>query len=839
MAKQTTINYDAVNAQNFKQPRLVIQVEGLPYVFATNVVSEALRYDDPDLFYDGTYNYDGQRALNPDQVKTLIDRANTKMVISQKLEQWDGKSSVETFNMALIDKDGIVTQLITPGILLDEILNKKVRVLFGYNDLSYPEDYVRIFTGYINKYTTKQGKIYFDFTDPSSRKKASLFNANTQLLQTAINNSETGLVLDTTSNLYRTITNALGVTDDTVTIGIVIDDEIMTYTNAGITDATHLTVTRGAMGSVAATHDIGAKIEAYISFADNPISIALKLMLSGWNEPWQTALQLRGIINTDNGAVLADSMTFNAEVDLVRDYGLVIGDHVITEGFDEGANNGIWTIAGFSNFNRTLTVVQTGILVQQDPPTDGDLTGTVSFRSKYDVYPLQAGLSLTPDDVAVSKHEDLRDTFIPFDFSLPVVGFEDSGKTFIEQHIMRPITGYTLTQGSKQSMGLTHPPLATDLTRILSPSNIIKPSEIQVVRGLNERFFYNEFVFNYGYDPVKDSFSNSLTVFDEIARSRMNQISTITIDCRGLPDTEQSRTILAQRAKRYQLRYRFAAETIDLKTFFGVGHLIDAGDIVVLTDTDPPILKIPNTERGERGVVNRVMEVQERKVDASQGECTMRLLSNNGFSITDRYGVIAPASVIETVIDDETIIYQESYGGKFPDQEYLKWREYEGLKIRVHSDDYTRDGETTFVLDSSNPFMMHLTPALSFTPEPGDIIEFDDYDESSSTAQSAVKAPYVFVSYMGTITAGASSTEFTVDTGEGANYIPGGIILVMSPNGTTRYSAEVKIATVVGDVITVEAILPGGQDNLGFTPVAGDLVKLGGFLDGGQSYRYV
>jgi len=150
MGKVTTTNYDIQNAQNTKEPIIILEIEGLPFRFSSNTVYTIIRYDDPGVFYDGTYVYDGLRPLSIDEMKPYIDRKGSFSTISQKLEQWDGKSSVETLSIKLVDVAGLVTQVITPGALIEDVLNRRVKVYFGYQDVSFPEDYVRLFTGYIN-----------------------------------------------------------------------------------------------------------------------------------------------------------------------------------------------------------------------------------------------------------------------------------------------------------------------------------------------------------------------------------------------------------------------------------------------------------------------------------------------------------------------------------------------------------------------------------------------------------------------------------------------------------------------------------------------------------------
>jgi hypothetical protein len=178
MAKVTTSNYDIQNAQNTKEPVIILEIEGLPFRFSSNTVYTKIRYDDPGVYYDGTYVYDGLRPISSNLMKSYIDRKGSFSTISQKLEQWDGKSSVETLSIKLVDVGGLVTQVITPGSIIEEILNRRVKVYFGYQDISFPEDYIRLFTGYINSYKAMQGSVLLQFTDPSSKRKQAIFNSS-------------------------------------------------------------------------------------------------------------------------------------------------------------------------------------------------------------------------------------------------------------------------------------------------------------------------------------------------------------------------------------------------------------------------------------------------------------------------------------------------------------------------------------------------------------------------------------------------------------------------------------------------------------------------------------
>lgn len=840
MGISTNANYEVANRQLQKEPVIVFKIDGIDTLFSSTTIYKTLNYDDTGITYDSGYVYDQLVAV--DNVKTLIDRKGSFASISQKLEQWDGRASIGTFNIRMIDYRQLMTQICTPGLLLEEILNRKVSIYFGYTTISFPQDYLLLFRGYVNNLTLEQGAVKFDFTDPSSKRKTSLFSATDTTLTTPIIISDTTLTVGSTSKFYQTILNAKGIADDTITIGLVIDDkEIVTYTNADIISGTQINVVRGQFGTLAQNFDADSKVTNFIYFVDNAINIALKVQLSGWNDSWKKNIPLRSIVNDDNGNNIPDSITFAVGVDVVRDFGFSIGDFITLSDSPESPNNAVFTVADFFNENRSIKVLETGILVQENPGA-GNLDTIAAIRSKYDVYPLDAGLGLTTDDVFVTQHEMVRDVFVQNTYKMAVKGVEASGKEWIEKHLYKPVGAYSLTQGARISVGSTHPPLVDDLTKILDHRNIIDAKGITVSRGLNSRFFYNEILFQYSYNPLDGTLQRTLIVDDSESINRMEGlISTLVIECRGFDDSDNSRREMTARANRLLQRYRFGAEIIKVKSFFGVGHTLDAGDVVVLTDATPSVLQISNTVTGTRGVYDRIMEVQERQIGLSSGIVDLTLLANNGFNISDRYGVVGPSDYIdETYVNTTTKIkYKDSFFTSTPTAEYKKWIPYQGSKIRVHNIDYSDDAETFFTLDLVDQYVMHLDPPLPFTPGDGYVIEFSEYDDSSVDINSLVKASFPALDPLGLIDSASSETVFTLQTGYAAKFQIGEVVYVASPD-FVNFSPDVKITNIVGDVVTIGPIFStGGNDNLGYIPSNGDLLMLGGFTDGGQGYRYI
>jgi hypothetical protein len=232
------------------------------------------------------------------------------------------------------------------------------------------------------------------------------------------------------------------------------------------------------------------------------------------------------------------------------------------------------------------------------------------------------------------------------------------------------------------------------------------------------------------------------------------------------------------------------------------------------------------------------MEVQERSIDVSAGQTSLTLLSNNGFNLTDRYAVVGPSSRLDPAFAHTSSMIRVTESFFNTTSEFRKWQPYIGSKIKVFKTDFSVSGETFYALDSVDQNKMILSPALGFTPDDTFIVEFSDYDASSAAINTLAKAQFCSFDASAIIASASSSAVFTVSTGLGSRYTVGMVVYVQSPD-CTRYSPDVKIISVVGDVITIGAIAEGTAANLGFTPSAGDIVQLGGFMDNGQGYRFI
>ncbi len=161
------------NASPAKQLNVVVEVEGYAKTFSTVATYKAFRYGEAGYVYGGGQVYGG---LIPDGNSYPYLSINSSLIISQKVEPEQGRASSSVFTLEFLDKDGFMSNFITPNQQLDEILGGKlVKIRMGYQNTSYPEDYFVIFRGYVSMTTTMPTKVMLQLTDANVKRRAQIF----------------------------------------------------------------------------------------------------------------------------------------------------------------------------------------------------------------------------------------------------------------------------------------------------------------------------------------------------------------------------------------------------------------------------------------------------------------------------------------------------------------------------------------------------------------------------------------------------------------------------------------------------------------------------------------
>lgn len=839
-------NFTLWNNQASKNMNIVVDIDGLALLSSTQVMRH-LEYGDPASYGDAGLEYGGLNTvpigtqIGERQQKNILSLDGGSFTISQMLEPEQGRGSISTISMTFIDKDSYMTQAVSQGIIVPEILGRQVRIWIGYAPTSWPQDYYVVWRGRVGQVNAEVGKVTLQFVDPNIIRRQQVFYCGVNSLSADIDNMVTTIPVNSNANFFEKITGPGGSYDTTVRTFIKIDDEFMEYQQAGSEGSGYganqfVNVVRGvspvtnmATPSVAASHTSGTEVDGYIMFTGNALDLALKIMLSGWGGPYKTGQAIHSLGLTDDYPVIvSNAIVLPSDVDAVRDLGVSIGDYVTVAGDSHSANNGTFVVNGFDDTSRQsngMILVNT-TFINSDPSA-----ATISIRSQYDVYPTGAGCVLPGWEVDIWTFQYYRNTFLAnannqmqFLLSGP-----ETGKTFIESELLLPLGAYSLTRQGKISMGLTKPPIADSRSQTLSAANVIEPTSIVVSRGLNNRKFFNEIDWSFDCDETNTATSQRHSI-DEGSIALFGIVSALPISSRGARTNLGFLNVVSGRETWLFNRYKNAAVLVDLKTNLQVGNQIEVGDIVVLNDSGG--LQLPNFTTGIRNFGIQLMEVINRSLDLKTGIVQLKIEGGVG-NVTDRYATVAPSSILASGNTSSRVIITDSFGAIFPANEQKKWTPYFGLKVRIHSPDFLVDGTTVMTgMDAANNYAILLAPALAFTPQPGYIMDLAQYPTNATPSDQAMaKLIHGFVDPSVAVVSGTSNTVFTVGGGDIGKFAVGQIILLHNVTWGVA-SGEVTITAINSNTLTVSA-------SLTFVPDASFKVELIGFADGGYPYRMV
>lgn len=891
--------------QTHKGPNLILEIDGIDTVYSALDIFELARFDadpllyfdDPDLWFDK-----GVKKLNANSFISLS--GSGAKIQNQLMHDQGASSSISTLNIEIVDLDGSISRIVTPGIELTDILNRSCVVYLNFQGGLHPEDSIVIHRGIVSKVKNTPVSSVLQISHPERKKKQKIFlPSNTNLngpaeyrskiiqsiryitksdvdgtvsieyigggtsgseVVTVVGNAITVQIEDGVSTASKirnkieakqeavalvetkiesgesgTVQNIQALTqltsDTTITVNstegflepsdcletyIRIGDELIKYT--GLTSTTFTGCTRGSLESTPIHHADDDEVQSVYRLNENALDLALKLMISGSGQYGQTDVLYFGGFSPSE---LDSSIIMFNYFDIQKKLGFTVGDSIIVSGATNGGNNGTFTILDYGKNDIGSWVQVDAVLV-----TELDTAGSATFQSQYDV--LNDGMAMTPIEVDVIRHEDL---LFKFSSSIPTYDFrlsEEIDGEWIANQVYFPANLYAIPRESKASVGITAPPIADDEIVFLDETNIYNPSSLSPERSLNENF-YNTVVTKYGYDTIDNRFLNGYINYSGDSQNRFNTVESklgnnpLTIESYGLrPEIAQTSTIISINSRNILDRFQYAPEKIEgVKVLSKSGWALEVGDIVAFGSPD---LKILNISSGARDGEIKFYEVVDKSLDVKTSDITLTLLSTS-FDANGRYALISHSTLVDSGSTTTAIRIKPSFGSSDISDEVDKWVDFVGQEIRIFNSSYSYDEVTTLVsLDSADPFVMNVSPALPSPPSADYTIELPLYDDGSNLFQQKQKLIYCHFMPQLTVVSGISATQFTVSAGDAAKMQVGSIINIHNSDYSVD-SDEVLVTDITGTTITVQS--------LGFTPSTGQLIELIGFNDGGKPYR--
>lgn len=712
------------------EPNIVVEFDGLDVLFSAKAVKEFIKINDPGFFIGSEgYFIGGLFDVDPETNKTLIDSQSTTFSIKQQINHDEGKSSsISSMTIGLVDKDEYVTLVISPGQVLEDVLGRQVTVSITYGDVSFFEDSIQIFKGFVTEVNSTAGLVKFKINHPDNKKNVKLFKKVSTAITSAINASQTTIAVDDASGFYEAV-DALGTY-------LRIGSEVIEYTN--IVGNTFTGCVRGSLGSIAAPHDDNSTVNVIYSLEDNPLTLAMKIMMSGHGtDPIYENIAVSSFLQIGAGITQVANAIYFDQVNVPQKYGLRVGDTVTITGATNAANNVTnATVVEVVQSESGYYIVLSGVSLVLENVT----SAVMQTFTQFNVFP--DGMRMKPDEVDIDEHEKIRDFFhSTTQMRFYIKEDELEGKEFIEGQLYRPIACYALPRKATSSVGYTVGPIPGEDIKTLDISSVKVPRQLSIKRT-TARSFFNEVVYKYEDSPLtEDEVYTRGKIF--ISADSKNRIPggnrTFEIEAQGLRTDLNAQNIVDQNAGRILDRYKFAAEIVNAQAMLRVGIAIEVGDIVVGSFKD---LQVSDSTRGDRQFKERLFEVLNKSLNIKTGQIDFQLL-DTGLGLETRYALVSPCSPIVGVISSAQFVIGPDpfYGGQFGDDEFRKWVNVidiaNPISILVRNADYSIQEDLVVTNINENTFTLQSPASITLTE--GLMVEFTGYvDEDVSNKQKLI-----------------------------------------------------------------------------------------------------
>jgi len=734
MAFTITEDADSASKKTNVEPLLLLEIDGVATIYGARIISEKATIGAVGLTI-GSFKIGGLIAVN-DQ-SSLLTLTGTTTKITQNINPDTGaSSSISSMKIALVDINGEASVLITPDDTKSptfDLLGRKCKVWLGFEGTAWRQDFIVVFRGVIDEIDSGVGKVTFNIAHPDTKKRAEVFAKAETDLTAGITDVEASLPVTATSSFFGPVNGPDGTVDNsTIQFFVRIDDEIIRY--EGSTATTFTSLTRGALGTTAAAHDITASVESFVRLVGDAMTLALKLMLSGHNGPYKEDVAIENVAFVPGIGVVANALFF-VGVDVQRDFGLVTGDFVTTTGASNGANNvtlKVITEIVIQGSGSYLVIGSESFVEEQDT------AAVVDFRSQYDT--LGEGLKMDADEVDVPEHENILRLFLSsFSYDIFIKDTISEGKRFIEDEIYNPAGAFSLPRKSQASVGLHTGPLPGTDIQTLDTTNVLNPEQL-VLRRSTSVNFKNTVTYQFEELALDTKFIRIVKTIsaDSLARVKTG-VKPQTITSKGMRTALSGVTLAAAASNRRLRKYKFGAEYINnVSTNFKTGFRLEVGDIVLVDIGDLKITDIQQS--GSRAGESRLFQIDNKGIDFKTGRTVLKVVDTN-FDKDARLGTISPASIIKSATSNTTFVIEESFSSVFGANEFKKWENLKGKAIvKVHNTSYSTSG--TALLSGISGNTITVATSLGFTPSAGMIMDLDVYDNQPED----VKLLYAFFS---------------------------------------------------------------------------------------------
>lgn len=156
------------------EPNIILSIDGYDRVFGTEDLKIYVTIGYPGLIIGGGWIIGGLiDATNSDDYISL-DGTTTNITQQLDLDK-NNATSTQTVKVRLVDMNGEITRLISPGYDLSDILYRNARLRLGFKEGAYPADYVDLFIGKIQQVEAASGYVELTIAHPEELKRSEIF----------------------------------------------------------------------------------------------------------------------------------------------------------------------------------------------------------------------------------------------------------------------------------------------------------------------------------------------------------------------------------------------------------------------------------------------------------------------------------------------------------------------------------------------------------------------------------------------------------------------------------------------------------------------------------------
>lgn len=794
------------------QQQIIAEIEGIDYVFGTNHVTEPIKIGDDISIGDDDFIIGGNKVTA--NSLPLINHKKISRSITQRISESEGISSITSMDLALIDEDGLISSMLSPTDSYD-ILGSECSVYAGMIGGSHPDDSIIIFKGIISGIKFESTNVILKVVHPEKLKQQTLFVKTETVLTSAINDSVTTIPVTYKETLLQPL--------DSLECYVRINDEIIKHD--GFFAGNLIDCTRGALNTIAQSHEIGDTVETFYVLKGNPIDLTLKLLLSKNSDDsyyYKEDLKVSRINQIDANTFSQNSIVFDRyEFEKLN---VQLGDKVQLQNVDDAGGyptDNIFSQQIVTEINSSDS--HSWIKVDKFLVTDTSRNYSVNLTSKYSTLTDGCGVNPSMIDIeGMNRIKNLYDNQL-VDCEIYIKDTIDNAKEFIDKVILRAQGLLSVPRKGRISINKTSAPLADNNTVTLNKDNITNVKSLGIERSLDNGF-YNSVIFKTTEDSLEDKFLRTDIFLDEDSEKKINVGKRpLIIEARSIRDNANTRRFIEIHAENLLNTYKFAAEKIEVQTDYPTGIPIEVGDSVI---SDLSGLNVTDISTASKSFIPRVMRVLNKNLDLIGNKVTLSLESTI-FKSNGRYGTISPSSNTKGGSTTSLINLAQSYGNT-TEYEKEKWTRYIGEKVRIRSNDWTIS-DTTTLLGVDTILDQLIVEPIPMAPLSGFIVDPPKYDDSDPIEMALWKSLHVFLNPSVSIVSASDDYNFTVDPSDIDKFLINATVKIRNTD-LSEVSEELKVTEINTNTITVDS-------TIGFTPDSSHTIELIGFKDGGQPYR--